>query len=278
MMASTTRENIEFENVIFDIPTSNNNVSFSRNQAHQSGNNIDLNNHSINNATGPAPSAGNTASIPPTDRCENIRTKAFSNMSELLRRHGLIDVCLCFHDWKHFNHFKIFLKLITGFVGLCLIVYYSIVIHDANRSSSLKCQMCQEPTEYPTFLGNLFGNRCENGSLGQTNYECGGELSDACFRMTVVHSPGWKELLKEMMDHNGNDFDHFLEQMKVDPYMVDGTFRGCIRGFGYLTSDTNCHFFNSSDVGHNLGFPGDGQVLQTWITTKICTCMSDNCN
>ena len=221
----------------------------------------------------------NTASSSVTDRYKNMRTNAFSNISEMLRGQSLVDACLCFQDWKHYDRLKIFLKLITGFVSLCLIVYFSSIIHDAN-GSSLKCQMCQDPTEYPTILGNLFGNRCENGSLGQTNYECGGELSDACYRMTVVHSPEWKEKLKQMAVDFGEDFDQYIDHLKVEPYMVDGTFRGCIRGFGYLTSDTTCHFFNSSDIGHNLDVSGDGQVneTQTWIFTTICTCMSDNCN
>ena len=145
-----------------------------------------------------------------------------------------------------------------------------------NRSRSVKCQTCGEPHEYATFLVNLVGNLCKYGSLGYANYACG-EQSASCFKMDIVHSAEWKDKAKILYDYYvGENPRHAFA---LDPYLIEGTVRGCIHGFFEPSSDKSCHFFNSSYVGHDIDIDGSGwHNNQTWITTTTCVCTIDNCN
>ena len=83
--------------------------------------------------------------------------------------------------------------------------------------------------------------------------------------------------MQEYLSQVQNWKDH---PISVDPYLNDGTFRGCMNGFFHWSGDTNCHFFNSTSIGHNIGdgTPNSVHTNQTWFTTRVCACTSDNCN
>ena len=176
------------------------------------------------------------------------------------------------------KYHKDILKSVAIFISIFIIIYLSVTIY-INKSSNLrKCQMCGNPVKFPTFLGDLVGNECKNGSMGSPDYDCG--LNSACFKMDVSHSDEWKlkaDQMTEYLSQIKNWKDH---PISVDPYLNDGTFRGCMNGFFHWSGETNCHFFNSTSIGHNIG---DGtnhstHTNQTWFTTRICVCTTDNCN
>ena len=74
---------------------------------------------------------------------------------------------------------------------------------------------------------------------------------------------------------HGEKPDH---PMSMDPYINDGTFRGCMHGFFHWAGETNCHFFNSTEIGHTIEDNNGWHTNDTWFTTTICACTSDNCN
>ena len=288
-MASTTNENVEFENVMFGLPISNNKESHCGNHLQHSDVSIELNNHSKNNGDQPATTSDQeNSSI--TDVSEHVGARKFSITSNQtwFRPQKMIELLFYVCNYKHYSSLKTSLKLLASVVCFCLIVYLSTAIHMNQSPSSLKCQMCQDPIPYRTMFGSLFGNRCKHGSLGQLNYDCGKD--SACFEMNVVHSQEWKENLRMMMSNHGHhhvdgeyyDYeyaDFIPDHMKMDPYIFDGTFRGCIHGFGFSSMpESTCHFFNSSTIGHNRDGVDPMMSSNTWITTNVCTCTSDNCN
>ena len=271
MMASTTNENVEFENVMFDLPISNNKKSHSGNHLQHSDVTIELNNHTSNNGHQPdTTSDQDNSSI--TDVSEHVGAAASlitSNQTWFRLHYSSLKICLslsCIGLGR--------VRLLVSVVCFCLIVYLSVTIHTNQSTSSLKCQMCQDPILHQTVIGSLFGNRCENGSLGHSTYDCG--KSSACYEMNVVHSQAWKERVRAINHYL--ESNSLLDHFKTDPHLFDGTFRGCIKGFGFSSMpEPTCHFYNSTSMWH-----ADDNVRkylsQSWITTTVCTCTSDNCN
>ena len=173
---------------------------------------------------------------------------------------------------------KDILKSIAIIISITIIIYLSFKIY-TNKSNRLrKCQMCGQPVKFPTFLGDLIGNECKMGSMGSPNYDCG--LNAACFKMDVTHSAEWRPKADQMKEYLSQIHSWKDHPISVDPYINDGTFRGCMNGFFHWSGETNCHFFNSTSIGHNIedGTNTSIHTNQTWFTTRICVCTSDNCN
>ena len=261
-MASTTH--VEFENAIFDIPISPG--------------------HDINHY----PNRSNeivSKSSSSTERNESFQGR--SSREDIITPPPVVDSTnhsisskfncleLSFLSTVNKSRIKGGLKVLTLIISVCIIIYLSSVIHLKN-SSNRKCQMCGNPVTFPTFLGDLHGNKCKMGYLGSPNYDCGEDA--ACFKMDVVHSDDWKiqtDMIKDYIFQEGKWKDN---PITVDPYINDGTFRGCMHGFFHWSGETNCHFFNSTTIGHNI--EGDHPIHNnsTWFATTVCACTSNNCN
>ena len=169
---------------------------------------------------------------------------------------------------------KTILKVATLLFSIILIVYLSTDIYLQNENSR-KCKICGNPVTFPTFLGDLSGNICKEGKAVLSDFDCG--KNTACFKLDVIHSEEWKKRA-DMMKGNlfqGGTPDH---PMAIEPYINDGAFRGCMRGFFHWSGGNNCHFFNSTNIGHTIEAYNGWHSNETWFTTKICACTSDNCN
>ena len=263
-MASENKP-IEFENAIYDIPIASpddreNVNNFSRNLQEtvpRPTSAVNANELTINESN-PTPNGSTTTFPRVTLQNNNIANKIY--------------------QFKFQTHQKDILKAIAIFVSISIIIYLSTKIYIKRSHSIRKCQMCGEPVKFPTFLGDLVGNECKKGSMGSPNYNCG--LNAACFKMDVAHSDEWRLKADQMKEYLSQIQNWSDMPISVDPYLNDGTFRGCMNGFFHWSGDTNCHFFNSTNIGHNIedGTPNSVHTNQTWFTTRICACTSDNCN
>ena len=260
-MAST--KDAEFENVMFDIPISSDHdiPSFSKfpdDRIAQSTTNVQ-NNISANR--------------PNLTQC-NISTQTNVENSFIHINGNMNGLKLSYLTKCNGDTVKSILKLVVFLTFMSIIIYLSTCIY-AKSSTPIKCQMCGKPVKFPTFLGDLFGNECESGSMGSPDFDCG--KNAACFKMDIVHSEEWKlrsDIIKDHLFHEGKP-NH---PMSLDPYINDGTFRGCMHGFFHWSGDRNCHFFNSTNIGHTKEDYDGWHTNYTWFATTICACTSDNCN
>ena len=153
----------------------------------------------------------------------------------------------------------ILLIVVTVVVMILLLTYIGHAATN-NERKSLKCKMCGKGFKWNTWLGDLYGNHCHNGSFGDTTEDCG--MDSACFKMNSMVSDKMKENFKKWTDWFKNVSHHWEDHFLYN----DGTIRGCIKGFGWLD---NCHFFNTSNIWKHETY---------WHATNLCVCTTDNCN
>ena len=133
------------------------------------------------------------------------------------------------------------------------------------RKVPLKCKICGRGHNYTHWMGDFYGNHCTNGSFGEENEDCG--IDSACFKMNVLHSKYSKRSM-EWMNRYLKRRNHTLANTFQ---LLEGTVRGCIKGYGWKDS---CHFPNTSYF-----WTGDhNQERLYWSTSNLCVCTTDNCN
>ena len=166
------------------------------------------------------------------------------------------------YEFWHKNNSWIYVILIPITVVVMIMLLTSIgYAATNNQGKRLKCKMCGKGFKWNTWLGELYGNHCNNGSFGDTTEDCG--MDSACFKMNSILSDRMKERFKNWRDWLKNKGHHWENHFKY----FDGTIRGCIKGFGWLDK---CHFWNSSKIWM--------QDESTWQATNLCVCTTDNCN
>ena len=161
------------------------------------------------------------------------------------------------------NKYLIYIVLIlTSIIVLSLVLTAIGYATTNNQGQRLRCQLCGEGFTWKTWIGDMYGNHCKNGSFGDKTVDCG--TDSACFKMNKIISnktkESWKHMKEWYKNQNHSWADHFL--------FSEGTIRGCIKGFGWLDK---CHFYNSSNQS-----PKEWQ--EYWHASNLCVCTTDNCN
>ena len=154
-----------------------------------------------------------------------------------------------------------FLWLFT--IILLVLIFITIGLkYMSTHRPHLSCNICGNNFTYQTWMGDFYGNHCNNGSFGDRIEDCG--VDSSCFKMNTMISPDFLILLKRTTEYYKNNSHHWQDHFLFD----EGTVRGCIKGFGRLDG---CHFVNTSYLWGN-------RTSKYWRASNMCVCNTNSCN
>ena len=169
---------------------------------------------------------------------------------------------LIYELWQKNKYWIYILLTLTSIIVLSLVLTAIGYATTKDQGNNLRCNLCGDGFTWKTWLGDVYGNHCKNGSFGDKTVNCGSD--SACFKMNNLISDKLKVVWKQSVEWHKNKSHHWSDHFVY----YEGTIRGCIRGFGWLDK---CHFYNSSQLS-------TWRSMEYWHASNLCVCTTDNCN